>query len=135
MVITTQFFRYAVIGLISNLVLYVLYLAITSLGLGHKSAMTMLYALGVMQTFIFNRKWSFEHRGVAHRALVRYMAAYVFGYLLNITVLMLLVDRLGFPHQAVQGVMILVFAMALFLLQKYWVFVSVAHEPRQEQQS
>ncbi len=135
MVITTQFFRYAVVGLASNLVLYAGYLLLTWTGMGHKLAMSFLYGIGVLQTFFFNRKWSFEHQGAAPQALARYVAAYIFGYLLNLAGLLLLVDRLGFPHQVVQGMMILIFAMMLFLLQKYWVFSSTAHEPEQEELS
>ena len=45
-----QFVRYALVGLAANFVLYLAYLALTWLGMGHKTAMTLLYALGVLQT-------------------------------------------------------------------------------------
>jgi len=35
---------------------------------------------------------------------------------------MVLVDRMGHPHQLVQGVSIVALAILLFLLQKFWVF-------------
>ena len=117
-----QFLRYGVVGLGSNLLLYLAYLGLTHLGMGHKSAMTVLYAVGVAQTFLFNRTWSFRHQGRLHGAFARYVASYALGYLLNLTVLWLAVDRFGLPHQIVQGVMILTLAVMLFLLQKYWVF-------------
>ena len=117
-----QFLRYGVVGLGSNLLLYLAYLMLTYLGMGHKTAMSLLYAVGVMQTFIFNRKWSFGHQGGLHGAFARYVTSYAFGYLLNLTVLWLAVDHLGLPHQIVQGVMILTLAVMLFLLQKHWVF-------------
>ena len=41
---------------------------------------------------------------------------------LNMLVLVLLVDRAGYPHLWVQGAMILVLAVMLFLMQKLWVF-------------
>lgn len=96
--------------------------------MGHKLAMSLLYIMGVLQTFFFNRKWSFEHQGVARHALARYVAAYVFGYLLNLVVMLLLVDQYGYPHQVVQGVMIVILAGMLFLLQKYWVFSPSTNE-------
>ena len=118
----TQFLRYAIVGLGSNLLLYLAYLLLTTLGMGYKSAMTLLYAMGVAQTFLFNSSWSFRHQGALHGAFVRYIASYAFGYILNFTILWLAVDRLGQPHQIVQGVMVLTLAVLLFLLQKYWVF-------------
>lgn len=119
-----QFVRYGVIGIVSNSVLYVAYLGLTYVGVGHKTSATIAYALGVLQTFLFNRSWSFRDSGAGGPALARYIAAYVSGYLLNIAVLIVLVNRAGFPHWVVQGAMIIVLAMGLFLIQKLWVFQS-----------
>lgn len=117
-----QLSRYAVVGLANNALGFLLYLLLTSAGMGHKTAMTLLYAVGVIQTFYFNRKWSFNHRGVVSVALLKYVATYAFGYVFNLAVLIVAVDHLGWPHQWVQGVMIFVLAGMLFLLQRYWVF-------------
>lgn len=117
-----QFIRYAVVGLASNLISYLLYLLATWLGLGPKTSMTVLYMLGVLQTFVFNKSWSFRFAGAPVPALLRYGAAYALGYVINFLALILLVDQAGLPHQLVQGVMILVIAIMLFLAQRYWVF-------------
>ncbi|MBK1656435.1 GtrA family protein [Allochromatium vinosum] len=121
-----QFLRYALVGLGSNLSLYLAYLALTYLGVGPKLAMSLLYLVGIAQTFVFNRSWSFGHQGAMHGALIRYVASYAFGYVLNLSVLWLAVDQLDYPHQIVQGVMIAVVATLIFLLQKFWVFPTPA---------
>lgn len=126
MAIRTEVIRYTVVGLASNLVLYLLYLTITALGVGHKSAMTGLYLLGILQTFIFNKRWTFAHSGKTKRSLFRYLAAYGLGYILNLVMLHVFVDQLGFAHQIVQGVAVVMVAMVLFLLQRYWVFAAEA---------
>lgn len=117
-----QFTRYAVVGLASNAIGYVLYLLITWGGVGPKTAMTCLYIGGVLQTFVVNSRWSFGFAGAAAPALVRYATAYALGYFVNLLTLILLVDQVGLPHQLVQGVMILVVAVMLFMAQRYWVF-------------
>ena len=117
-----QLVRYALVGVMSNLLLFFCYLGLTALGLGPKLAMTFLYGIGVAQTFLFNRNWSFKHRGGVAGALGRYVAAYVAGYVLNLVVLWGAVDVLNFNHRWVQAVMIIVLAVVLFLLQKHWVF-------------
>ncbi|HPE72087.1 MAG TPA: GtrA family protein [Candidatus Competibacter sp.] len=117
-----QSLRFVIVGLTSNLVLYLLYLTLTTFGFGHKTAMTLLYLVGTLQTFIFNQRWTFEHRGVSQSAFVKYIAAYGLGYLFNLFALLLLVDLLRVPHEIVQGILILVLAVLLFLLQKFWVF-------------
>lgn len=121
-----QFVRYALVGLGSNLLLYLAYLLLTSLGVGHKTAMSLIYAVGVAQTFLFNRHWSFRHLGGLQSSFARYLFSYAFGYALNFAVLWLAVDQLGLPHQIVQGVMVFAVALLMFLMQKYWVFASHA---------
>lgn len=118
----TQFARYAIVGFISNVIGYLIYIVLTDLGLGPKIAMTLLYGVGILQTFAFNKRWSFRFAGAATPALVRYGTAYALGYVINLLALMLFVDQVGLPHQLVQGIMIAVIAVGLFLLQRYWVF-------------
>lgn len=117
-----QFARYVVVGLASNLLCYLVYLALNGLGMDPKLAMTILYAVGVLQTFFFNKRWTFRQQGAVPTALYRYCTVYGLGYLLNLAVLYVLVDLHGFAHQVVQAAMIIVLAVLLFISQKYWVF-------------
>lgn len=118
----SQFWRYAVVGLGSNALLFCLYVVLTSAGLAPIPAMSLMYALGVLQTFVFNRRWSFASRAAAPRAFASYVAAYAFGYAFNLAMLGLLHHYAGWPHQWVQGIAILLTAILLFLLQRHWVF-------------
>lgn len=117
-----QLFRFAVVGVASNLLLYIAYLLITRMGLGHKTSMSVLYVTGVCMTFVLNRKWTFTHGGNATRAFLEYVTLYAFGYLVNFLVLYLFVDRWNFDHRVIQGLMILILAGFFFLSQKYLVF-------------
>lgn len=118
----SQFLRFAAVGVISNAVLYAAYLLLTEAGIAQKVAMTLLYMVGVTQTFLFNKGWTFSFSASNARPFIRYCTAYAVGYLLNLTVLMVFVDRLGYPHQVVQGLAVLGVAVILFLLHKFWVF-------------
>lgn len=117
-----QAWRYAAVGLASNLALYAAYLLLTYWGLASKLAMTLLYGVAVIQTFVFNRRWSFGSAGAARLQFRRYCVTYAAGYGLNLSGLFLLTDILGWGHQLAQGILILVIAVLLFLLQKFWVF-------------
>jgi putative flippase GtrA len=118
----TQILRFAAVGLSSNGLLYLAYLGLTAIGVSPRSAMTLAYGAGVLQTFAFNRRWTFRHRGAGRPALIRYAATYILGYFINLVGLIVLVGRLGFPHQIVQAGMIISLAVLTFLLQRYWVF-------------
>lgn len=117
-----QLIRYGVVGVLSNAIGFVLYLAITAAGVPPLIAMSLLYALGVAQTFVFNKRWSFRYQGSGRTTFIRYCAAYAVGYMLSLVTMHVLVNLLGLPHQLVQGALIFAVAGVLFLLQKFWVF-------------
>ena len=120
--IQKSFLRYAIVGFGSNLALYLFYLLLTEYFIGHKSAMTIAYIIGVMANFVFNRKWSFEHRGSVYKSMGRYLFIVLIAYVINYWALYYFVDVLGYAHQLVQVVMIFAIAIFLFLMQKIWVF-------------
>ncbi|NYH19853.1 GtrA family protein [Paraburkholderia bryophila] len=111
-----------IVGIASNAVLYVLYLAATSMGIGHKVAMTCLFALGIVQTFFFNKNWSFQHSGQNGSTFIRYLAAYCAAYGINLAAMLIFVDRYHVSDRLVQAVMIVVVAAFMFVAQRLWVF-------------
>lgn len=114
--------RFAVVGAVSNGVLYALYLVMRYLGVEHNLAMTGAFLIGVVQTFLANRSWSFRSRVKAAPAFGRYLFIYLIAYLINLMASVIFVDRLGYPDRAVQAIMVVVIAVLLFAAQKLWVF-------------
>lgn len=118
----SQLFRYALIGFLSNLAGYLVYLVLTYFGGTPKLTMSLLYAVGAAVGFFGNRSLTFEHEGNIINAGVRYVIAHVAGYMINLIILILFVDRLGYTHQWVQAVAIFIVAAFLFLVFKFLVF-------------
>jgi putative flippase GtrA len=123
--------KFGLVGLASNGILYSLYLGATWAGLGPRTAMSMVYCVGVVQTFYANRAWTFRALPGSNQRL-RYALTYAAGYLLNWSSLYVAVDMLEYPHQAAQACLIFVVAGFLFVLQKYWVFPSPVQTLRQD---
>ena len=117
-----QGLRFGVVGFSSNLVLYAFYLVATQMGVGHKTAMTALFTVGVVQTFYFNRRWTFVSDSSSWVAFRKYLLIYSAAWLVNLFALILFVDELGFAHELVQGAAVMGIAISLFMLQKFWVF-------------
>src|SRR4029079_11858452 len=90
--IRTQLLRYTVVGLLSNAVLYGVYVLLTRLGVEPKLAMTITFALGVTQTFVMNRGWTFSYRGSGPHAYLRYWVVYGVAYAVNLLLLIVFVD-------------------------------------------
>lgn len=114
--------RYALVGIVINLLIFSGYLALTFFGVQPKVAMTLTYLVGAFIGFLGNRKWSFTHDGNVKSAAMRFVIAHACGYLLNYTILSTFVDKLAYPHQWVQAASIVSTAALLFLLFKFWVF-------------
>ena len=124
--IARQLLSFALIGLLLNAALYAAYILLTHTVLGSLTAMTVTYCSGVIMGFVLNRRVTFGFDGDRNSAFVRYIGAYLLGYLINFGGLWLLAGRWGVPHEIVQGGMVFGVAALLFLLQKYWIFADRA---------
>lgn len=117
-----QLFRYGLVGVVINSALYFFYLIITYFGTEPKISMTMAYVVGVFLGFIGHRTWTFMHKGTLLGSGARYIIAHISGYLINYSILLTFVDKLGYPHQWVQAVAIFVVAGFLYVAFRYFVF-------------
>ena len=114
--------RYGVVGLLTNLAGYAIYLLLTWSWLEPKVAVTVLYPVGVIAGYFGHARYSFAYQGRMASGMARYLAAHAIGYGANIALLHVFTDRMGFPHQAVQAVAIFAVAGLLFLLFRFMVF-------------
>jgi len=132
MILTKQFAMYAIIGLTTNGLSFLVFAVLTWLGLTSECAISIIYPVQITLTFILNKSWTFSHAGRISASAVRYLIAYAGCYVLNVAGLKFFSGYLGYSHLVVQAMAILVIALLLFLTQKYWVFrvrgVSVLHE-------
>lgn len=118
----SQLFSYGVLGIVVNLAAYLSYLFITYLGGTPKLTMSVLYVVTAFVSFLGNRKLTFDHKGCLLGSGLRFSIAHLFGYLINLGLLFILVDKFGYPHQVVQVCAIIIVAIFLFLTFKFFVF-------------
>ncbi|MCW5299428.1 GtrA family protein [Herbaspirillum lusitanum] len=119
-----QVVRYGIVGVLNNLLGYLIYLALTWLWLDPKLAITLLYPIGAMTAYFGHAKYAFAYQGAHSYGVLRYVMAHLIGYAIDVSLLHVFTDRLGFPHQAVQACAVIVVGGVLYLLFRYWVFPS-----------
>jgi putative flippase GtrA len=85
-------------------------------------AVTLLYPIGALSGYIGHSKFAFLYSGSHLFGVLRYVFAHLIGYGLNITILYICVDLLGYLHQLIQALAIFVVAGILFLMYRYYVF-------------
>lgn len=117
-----QLILYGIVGVISNAIGYLTYLLLTSIGFVPEMALTLVYLVAATVAFFGNKKYTFEYEGDARRAAIKFALSYALGYLISIGLLWLLYRVLGFPHQFVVAFGIVLVAIILFLLQRFFVF-------------
>ena len=117
-----QLLRYGIVGLCTNLAGYLAYLLITTWWPEPLGAMSLLYLVAATISFFANRRWTFSHDGRVVSAGVRYGLAHAGGYAINFLLLDVFAMRMGYPHQVVEGIAILVVAVYLFVACRFYVF-------------
>lgn len=122
---SSQFVRFAAIGIASNVVGYLIYLLITWLGVPPKVAMTLLYLVGATLGFLGNRRFTFFQEGALVGPALRYALAHCGGYAVNLAIQVVMVDRWQYSHQIAQALAVAVVALYLFVALKYAVFTSI----------
>ena len=117
-----QLFHYGLVGVVSNAIGFAAYLVITALGVSPEVSMTIVYVVAATVGFLGHRRLTFGHQGNVLGAGFRFVIAHCFGYSINLIILVVMVDRLGYAHQLVQAFAIFVVAGFLFLTFKFFVF-------------
>jgi putative flippase GtrA len=117
-----QLFRFGMIGIVSNCLGYLAYLALAGTGVPPLAAMTLVFALSVAIGYCGNGRWTFGRHGLGADALRRYCLAYAAGYAVNLLGLWFFHQKMAYRHDYVQAAMIPVVALLLFILQRHWVF-------------
>ena len=111
---------------------FLLYVLFTTLGVSPVLTISIFYPIHIWLAFYLNKKWSFNHKGRISTSAVRYLISHIGCYALNVAALKFFSGYLGYySHLIVQAIAIPVFALLLFVAQKYWVFrtrgISIPH--------
>lgn len=118
----TQIVRYGVVGVLNNSVEYLIYLLLTWRWLDLKVAVMLLYPISAFIGHYCNSKFVYSYSGSHQTGLISYVTAHVIGYVLNIFILFVFVDLLGYRHFVIQAIAIFAVAGFLFVLFRYYVF-------------
>jgi len=114
--------KYGVVGILNTLLGYLIYLLVTWFWLEPKMVVTLMYPIGAVTAYFGHARYSFSYNGSHLRGIVRYIIVNLIGYATNVGMLYLFWSLLGYPHQLVQAVAIVVVAIILFFLLRYFVF-------------
>jgi putative flippase GtrA len=124
--IISKFFRplrFGVVGLLNTVLgLAVIFVAKAVLGMGDLAANFSGYGIGLICSFLLNRRWTFRHDSRAFAAFWRFAVAFAVAYGLNLATVFGLRDAIGLNSYLAQASGIVPYAISFYLMSAYYVF-------------
>lgn len=114
--------RFGVVGVVQNLIGYLVYLLLTWKLLSPYLAVMILYPISVLISYFLNRQWTFHYQGEVGGSLARFSLVHLLGLGISLSVLWIFSELLGVPHQLVQAFNIAVVGVMTFALLKIYVY-------------
>ena len=129
--LSPSFFKFVVVGVTNTTGGYAFYAVLLALGVNYALALTLEYVVGIAYGFLLNKRWTFKAQGEPAQQAWRFAALYGFIYMLNVTLLMLLVERWTLSPYLAQIFILGFLTLLSFVVQKRWIFTkqpTVAHD-------
>ncbi|TFH44546.1 MAG: GtrA family protein [Lysobacterales bacterium] len=121
-----QFLRFLTVGVINTIVGYCVIFACMYLAkMSAESSNVTGYAVGLIASYILNRRYTFNSKQNRRSEIIRFLTVFVVAYAANFAVLVLLIHTLGLHEGASQILAGLVYVVASFIMNKYYVFQTV----------
>jgi putative flippase GtrA len=120
--VMAQWLRFAAVGATNTLLSWCVYAGLVRLGLHYLLGSGLAFALGVVNSYALNRRWTFRSRHRRGPELVRFVAVQCVGLGLDLGLLYVLVDRVGIHHLIAQALVFPAASAVTFLLSRQWAF-------------
>lgn len=122
--IGAQWLRFALVG-VSNTVLYAAaYLLLDRVGIHYVLASSVAFALGVLNSYVLNRRWTFRSQGRRAPELARFLCAQLLGVVASLSLLAALVEVVRLHPLVAQVVAFPVASLLTFALSREWAFAA-----------
>ena len=125
-----QFIRFNLVGIANTGLTYAVYAILVFIGVNHFIALVADYAVGIVFSFLMNKRLTFRIRGrTGIGTFARMVGTYMLLLTLNALMLWALVDKRGVNTYLGQAIALVVVALLSFAAQRLVVFRMHRREP------
>jgi putative flippase GtrA len=117
-----QWLRFAIVGAGNTLLSWCLYAVLEHVGVHYLLASGLAFAAGALNSYAFNRRWTFRSRGRPAPEALRFGAVQCIGLALDVCLLYVLVHHVGVHHLIAQALVFPVASAVTFTLSRRWAF-------------
>jgi putative flippase GtrA len=115
--------KFLIVGILNAVIgLGVIYSTYNFLGLNYKLANVLGYGCGIVNSFIWNRRWTFKSKKDPKPQILLFFLMFGVSYGLNLGVTVLCVEVIGIPPNFAQLVGIFFYTISNFFGNKYITF-------------
>jgi len=118
-----QLVKFAIIGVSNTLITAVLiWIFLRWLHFNDYLANVLSYIIGLINSFVWNRNWTFADKGHVWTSLIKFAAVFVVCYLIQLGTLSLLLKYTTIDNYVSQLLAIVAYTIPNFLINKYFTF-------------
>lgn len=118
-----QFIKFGIVGVSNTLITaVVIWVLLKQLHFSDYLSNIIGYIAGLINSFIWNRKWTFASKSSPSRQIPKFILTFVISYLLQLGNLYLLLNFTDIDPYFCQLLSIVVYTITNFLLNKYFTF-------------
>lgn len=121
--IVRQFAKYGLVGVSNSLIGFAIYAVAVKLGVQYLLASAAAYAIGSLNGYVLNRRWTFRAGHLSHATSAsRYGAVQLSAMAANLGLLYLCVDVFGVEKILGQAIVVVVVFLLTFVANRLWSF-------------
>jgi putative flippase GtrA len=124
-----QWVRFTVVGAWNTLLSWCVYAVLVHFGLPYLLASSLAFALGAVNSYVLNRRWTFASAERRAPQALRFTVVQGIGLGLNLCLLYVLVRDARVHHLIAQMLVFPVASAVTFLLSRHWAFAAAKRAP------
>lgn len=122
--IIAQWLRFVAVGVTNTLLSTAVFAALFHLGVHYLLASALAFAVGALNSYALNRRWTFRSHAPRGPELARFVCVQAVGLGVNLAMLAGLVEAARIPHVVAQLLAFPVASLIMFALSRQWAFRS-----------
>jgi putative flippase GtrA len=120
--VLVQWLRFVAVGVSNTLLSTLVFAALFHLGVHYLLASSVAFALGALNSYVLNRRWTFRSHDRRAPELARFACVQIVGLGVDLALLSGLVEVAGIPHVVAQVLAFPAASVVMFALSRQWAF-------------